>query len=125
MAQKKTIRVLIVDDHAGVRRALSIFLEEWDDLELAGEADNGKTALDLVERLHPDVVLMDLVMPVMDGIQATQAIREAYPDVQVIVLTSTIDFDMINKAIEVGAFGYMLKDVLLDTIAETIRAAVR
>ena len=122
---QKIIRVLIVDDHAGVRRALSIFLEEWDDLELAGEADNGKTALDLVERLHPDVVLMDLVMPVMDGIQATQAIREAYPNVQVIVLTSTIDFDMINKAIEVGAFGYMLKDVLLDTIAETIRAAVR
>jgi two-component system, NarL family, response regulator LiaR len=122
---QKTIRVLIVDDHAGVRRALSIFLEEWEDFELAGEADNGKSAIDLVERLKPDVVLMDLVMPVMDGIHATEIIRQKFPRVQVIVLTSTIDFDMINKAIEVGAFGYMLKDVLLDTIAETIRAAVR
>jgi two-component system, NarL family, response regulator LiaR len=122
---QKTIRVLIVDDHAGVRRALSIFLEEWEDLELAGEADNGKTAIDLVERLEPDVVLMDLVMPVMDGIHATEIIRQKFPQVQVIVLTSTIDFDLINKAIEAGAFGYMLKDVLLESIADTIRAAVR
>ncbi len=121
---ERLIRVLIVDDHAGVRHALSVFLEEWDDLELAGEAENGKQALELIERLKPDVILMDLIMPVMDGVTATYNIRKKFPNIQVIVLTSTVDFELINKAIEVGAFSYMLKNVSLEKIAETIRSAV-
>ena len=119
----KVIRVLIVDDHPQVRRGLSVFLELWDDLKLVGEAENGKQALELVPKLHPDVILMDLVMPVMDGVKATRMIRQTFPDVQIVVLTSTVDFELVKEALKAGAHSYMFKAVSIDQMAESIRAA--
>src|SRR6185295_1193409 len=120
-----TIRVMIVDDHPYVRRALRIFLEEWDDLEFAGEAGDGQEALTLVEQYHPDVILMDLIMPVMNGAAATRMIRQRFPFIQVVVLTSTIDYDLINEALDAGAQNYMVKNVSLDVMAQTIRGAMK
>jgi NarL family two-component system response regulator LiaR len=119
----KVIRVLIVDDHPQVRRGLSVFLELWDDLKLVGEAENGKQAIELVAQLRPDVILMDLLMPVMDGIIATRAIKKAFPQVQIVVLTSTVDFDLVKEALQAGAYSYMFKTVSIDQMADTIRAA--
>lgn len=120
----RTIRIMIVDDHPYVRRALRVFLEEWDEVELAGEATDGKEALALAGQVHPDVILMDLVMPVMDGVTATRLIKEKFPAIQVVILTSAIDYELIEKALEAGATSYMIKNVTLDTIIATIRAAV-
>lgn len=117
-----SIRVMIVDDHPAVRLGLSTFLDLCDDLELIGEAENGQQAVELIERKKPDVVLMDLVMPIMDGVTATHIIHQRYPYVQVIVLTSTVDYDIIDKAIAAGARSYMLKDVSIDTMADAIRS---
>ncbi len=121
--QTNVIRVMIVDDHPQVRRGLAIFLELWDDFLLVGEADNGEKAVALAEQLKPDVILMDLVMPVMDGVTATRIIRNKLPDVQVVVLTSTIDLEIIQQALDAGARTYMLKNVTIDTMANTIRSA--
>ena len=118
-----TIRVMIVDDHPQVRRGLAVFLELWDDFLFVGEADNGEKAVALVEKFQPNVILMDLVMPVMDGVTATRIIREKFPNVQVVVLTSTVDLEIIQKALEAGARSYMLKNVTIDTMAQTIRSA--
>ena len=117
------IRVMIVDDHPQVRRGLAVFLELWDDFLLVGEADNGEKAVALVEKLQPHVILMDLVMPVMDGVTATRLIREKFPNIQIVVLTSTVDLEIIQKALEAGAKSYMLKNVTIDTMAQTIRSA--
>jgi len=117
------IRVMIVDDHPQVRRGLAVFLELWDDFLLVGEADNGEKAVALVEKLQPHVILMDLVMPVMDGVTATRLIREKFPNIQIVILTSTIDVDIIQKALEAGAKTYMLKNVTIDMMAQTIRSA--
>ena len=118
-----TIRVMIVDDHPQVRRGLAVFLELWDDFLFVGEADNGEKAVSLVETLQPNVILMDLVMPVMDGVTATRIIRDKFPNVQVVVLTSTIDLEIIQRALDAGAKTYMLKNVTIDTMAQTIRSA--
>jgi len=118
-----TIRVMIVDDHPQVRRGLAVFLELWDDFLFVGEADNGEKAVALVEKFQPNVILMDLVMPVMDGVTATRIIREKFPNVQIVVLTSTVDLEIIQKALEAGARSYMLKNVTIDTMAQTIRSA--
>jgi two-component system, NarL family, response regulator LiaR len=123
--QDRAIRVMIVDDHPYVRRALRVFLEEWDDLELAGEAEDGKQALSLVEQFHPDIILMDLIMPVMDGVTATRIIRQKFPRIQVVVLTSTVDYDLIHEALEAGAQTYMIKNVSLESMAEIIRNALK
>ena len=123
MTESKNIRVLLVDDHAVVRSGLTDFLFAYDDLELAGEASSGEGAVSMCERVKPDVVLMDLVMPGMDGAEATRAIRQAYPDIQVIALTSYKDDDLVQNAMQAGAIGYLLKNVTADELAEAIRSA--
>src|ERR1051325_4319057 len=105
------IRVMIVDDHPQVRRGLAVFLDLWDDFVFVGDADNGEKAVDLVGKLQPNVILMDLVMPVMDGVTATRIIRNKFPNVQIVVLTSTIDVEIIQEALDAGAKTYMLKNV--------------
>jgi two-component system, NarL family, response regulator LiaR len=117
------IRVMLVDDHTMVRRGLVTFLKAFDDLELAGEAESGEAAIRLCAEVLPDVILMDMVMPDMDGAAATRAIRQQFPQVQVIALTSFKEGDLVKHALEAGAIGYLLKDVSADELAEAIRAA--
>jgi len=123
MTDSDRIRVLIVDDHAMLRRGLVTFLLSFDDLELVGEAADGAEALRLCDQVQPDVVLMDLVMPNMDGSTATRAIRGRYPQVQVIALTSFREEELVQAALEAGAIGYLLKNVPAEELAEAIRAA--
>ena len=117
------IRVLVVDDHMMVRRGLATFLKIFDDLELAGEAASGQEAIQLCTRLQPDVVLMDMVMPDMDGASATRLIRKQSPSVQVLALTSFKEEILVQSALQAGAIGYLLKDVSADELAQAIRAA--
>lgn len=117
------IRIVITDDHNVVRSGLGAFLQVFDDFELVGEASNGKEAVDVCEAAQPDVVLMDLVMPEMDGAQATRIIRERFPDTQVIVLTSFKEDNLIEDALKAGAIGYLLKNVSADELANAIRSA--
>jgi NarL family two-component system response regulator LiaR len=123
MSEAGPIRVLLVDDHAVVRSGLSAFLLAFDDLELVGEAGSGEEAVRLCDRLQPDVVLMDLVMPSMDGAQATRTIREKCPTIQVIALTSFKEKELVEGAMEAGAIGYLLKNVSADELAKAIREA--
>jgi NarL family two-component system response regulator LiaR len=115
--------VLLVDDHAVVRSGLSAFLLAYDDLELVGEAASGEEAVRLCDRLKPDVVLMDLVMPGMDGAQATRAIQKRCATIQVIALTSFKEQELIESALEAGAIGYLLKNISADELAKAIREA--
>ena len=119
----KPIRVMLVDDHTMVRRGLATFLKVFEDLQLVGEAENGETAIQLCAEVLPDVILMDMVLPVMDGATATRAIRRQFPQVQVIVLTSFKEGELIKNALEAGAIGYLLKDVSADELVDAIRAA--
>ena len=119
------IRVLIADDHHVVRRGLLFFLKTQKDMDVVGEATNGKEAVELTALLRPDVVLMDLVMPIMDGIQATKKIKAKYPQTQVLMLTSFSDRDHVIPAIEAGAAGYQLKDIEPDDLVESIRTLMR
>ncbi len=121
---KKPIRVVIVDDHAVVRSGLTDFLLVQDDLELVGEAGGGRAGVEVCLREKPDVVLMDMVMPDMDGAAATQSIREQCPDIQVIALTSFREEELVNAALKAGAIGYLLKNITADELAQAIRAAV-
>jgi NarL family two-component system response regulator LiaR len=123
MTEPDKIRVMIVDDHAVVRSGLSAFVLAFDDLELVGEAPGGAEAVRLCRQLQPDVVLMDLMMPGMDGAAATRAIREACPEVQVIALTSFKEQDLVQAALQAGAIGYLLKNVSAEELAGAIRAA--
>jgi NarL family two-component system response regulator LiaR len=123
MSKSDPIRVMIVDDHALVRSGLGAFLEVYDDLELAGEAEDGAKAVELCEQLQPDVVLMDLVMPETDGAAATRSIRERWPHTQVIALTSFKDQEWVTRALQAGAVGYLLKNVQAAELADAIRAA--
>ena len=118
-----TIRVLIVDDHAVVRQGLRMFLGLDQELAVVGEAANGLEAIEKATELRPDVVLMDLLMPEMDGITATEAIRRALPDTEVIALTSVLEDKLVYDAIRVGAMGYLLKDTGGDELCKAIRAA--
>ena len=117
------IRVLVVDDHTMVRRGLATFLKVFDDLELAGEAASGQAAIQLCTQLQPDVVLMDIVMPDMDGATATRLIRKQSPRIQVLALTSFKEEILVQSALQAGAIGYLLKDVSADELAQAIRAA--
>jgi DNA-binding NarL/FixJ family response regulator len=117
------IRVLIVDDHAMVRRGMRDFLGLHDDLEVVGEASDGFAALDEVDALLPDVIVMDLLMPGMDGIAATAEIKQRHPEIEVVAITSFIEEDRIAAAIEAGASGFLLKDAEADDLAAAIRAA--
>jgi NarL family two-component system response regulator LiaR len=121
MSEQSSIRVLIVDDHSMVRTGLATFIRVKPDLELAGEARDGQEALRLCEHRQPDVILMELVMPRMDGVAAIGAIRERWPQVQVIALTSFKEKDLVQDAIQAGAVSYLLKDVSVDELAKAIR----
>jgi DNA-binding NarL/FixJ family response regulator len=118
-----TIRILIVDDHGVVRQGLRMYLALDPELEVVGEAANGAEALRLTHELEPDVVLMDLLMPVMDGIAATEAIRHELPGVEVIALTSVLEDSAVYGAMRAGAIGYLLKDTQADELCRAIKAA--
>src|SRR3712207_3502365 len=117
------IRILITDDHGVVRQGLRMFLSLDPEMEVVGEATNGEEALALARDLKPDVVLMDLLMPVMDGIEATRAIRSELPEVEVIALTSVLDDGSVTGAVRAGAIGYLLKDTDSDELGRAIKAA--
>jgi two-component system, NarL family, response regulator LiaR len=119
----KPIQVMIVDDHTMVRKGLATILKVFPDLQLAGEAENGSAAINLCGETQPDVILMDMVMPDMDGATVTRIIRQQFPQVQVIVLTSFKEGELIKNALEAGAIGYLLKDVSAEELAKAIRAA--
>lgn len=123
MADDNKIKVVIVDDHNVVRSGLGAFLMVYDDLELLGEASNGKEAVEICGKLNPDVVLMDLIMPEMDGADATKEIREKLPDTQVIILTSFKEEELVERALHAGAIGYLLKNASADELASAIRSA--
>ena len=123
ISPSKPIRVMLVDDHTMVRRGLATFLKVFDDLELAGEAESGEIAIQLCAEVLPDVILMDMIMPGMDGATATRAIRQKFPKIQVVALTSYKEGKLIKSALEAGAIGYLLKDVSADDLVWAIRAA--
>ena len=123
MEQTEIIKVLIVDDHQVVRQGLRTFLELHEDIRVIGEADNGLSAIEMVEQHQPDVVLMDLVMPQMDGITATQKIHATGSSAKIIALTSFSEDDKVFPAIQAGAASYLLKDVSPDDLVDAIRAA--
>ena len=117
------IRIVITDDHAVVRQGLRMFLELDPELEVIGEAANGAEAVELARSLQPDVVLMDLLMPVMDGITAIGALRAETPDVEVIALTSVLEDASVVGAVRAGATGYLLKDTNADELRRAVKAA--
>jgi two-component system, NarL family, response regulator LiaR len=117
------IRLLIADDHGVVRQGLRMFLSLDPDLEVVGEAENGEEALEMARELSPDVILMDLLMPVMDGIEATKAIRAELPEVEVIALTSVLEDASVTGAVRAGAIGYLLKDAHAEELHQAIRGA--
>ena len=119
------IRVLIVDDHAMVRQGIATFIETQDDIQLIGEATNGREAVARVAELSPDVVLMDLQMPEMDGITATREIKARYPGVKILALTSFVNDTQITPMLQAGAVGYLLKDISAEGLMKAIRAAHR
>ena len=123
MSDLKPIRVMIVDDHGMVRRGLATYLRNDENLELVGEARNGREALQMCERLQPDVILMDLVMPELDGTAATRIIRERWPQIQVIALTSFQEKELVQKALQAGAISYLLKNISGSELAVAIQAA--
>jgi NarL family two-component system response regulator LiaR len=123
VTEDQPIRVMLVDDHAVVRSGLAAFLLAFDDLELVAEADSGEKALALCHNAQPDVVLMDLVMPGMNGATATRKLRDQCPDAEVIALTSFKEKELVEGALKAGAIGYLLKNVAADELANAIRKA--
>jgi NarL family two-component system response regulator LiaR len=121
MNKTQIIRVITVDDHEIMRSGIAFSLQAFKDLELVGEAPNGNKALQLCGGLEPDVVLMDMQMAGMDGVQTTQAIREKYPEVQVLALTSFYDKNLVQRALQAGASGYLVKGVSAQELAKVIR----
>lgn len=117
------IKVLLVDDHAVVRSGLAAVLLTYDDLHLVAEAGSGEEAVRLAERYRPDVILMDLVMPGMDGVAATRAIHERWPDIKIIILTSFKEKDMVDSALKAGAMSYLLKNISAGELVAAIRGA--
>src|SRR5512139_1467891 len=124
MNTSQTIKVMLVDDHNVVRSGLATFLKAYDDLELVGEARNGREAVDLCRQKNPDVILMDLMMPEMDGIAATRAIMADCPEMKIIAMTSFEDEKLVQGVLAAGAISYLLKNVTSDELARAIRDAV-
>lgn len=118
-----TIRVLIADDHAVVRQGLQMFLGLDGDLQIVGEACNGRQAVELARTLQPDVILMDLLMPELDGIQAITILRRELPEIEIIALTSVLEDSAVIGAVRAGAVGYLLKDTEADELVRAIKAA--
>lgn len=123
MSESKTIRVLVVDDHPLAHTGMRHFLNAFHDLELVGEASTGSEALALCDRVYPDVILMDMVMPGMDGVATTRAIRQRFPQIEIIALTSYREGDLVERALRAGAISYLLKNVTAFDLAQAIRAA--
>jgi NarL family two-component system response regulator LiaR len=123
MRRSDRIRLLIVDDHKVVRNGLQVFISLYDDIEVVGEANNGQQALEQCAAHQPDVVLMDMVMPVMDGPTATRLIREQFPEVQVVALTSFDEEALVHQVVQAGAVGYLYKDVEEEELIGAIRNA--
>jgi two-component system, NarL family, response regulator LiaR len=124
MTEAKKIKILLVDDHTVVRSGLAAVLSISDDLQLVGEAGDGEEAVRLCERLQPDVILMDLLMPKMDGVAATKAIKERWSKIQIIALTSFKEKEYVEGALKAGALGYLLKNISADELTGAIRRAV-
>jgi len=122
---EERIRVMVVDDHLVVREGLITLLETFPDFEIVGEASGGAQAIEIVGKLAPDVVLMDLVMPDVDGVAATRAIRQRHQEIQVLAVTSYKEMELVRGVLEAGAIGYLLKTVSAQELAEAIRAAHR
>ena len=123
MGESNPIRVIIVDDHAVVRSGLSAFLLAFDDLEQVGEAASGEQAIDVCAQVHPDVVLMDMMMPGMGGVEATRVIREQHPNTQVVVLSTFGEKETVQAALKAGAIGYLLKDASAEDLVAAIKGA--
>jgi NarL family two-component system response regulator LiaR len=122
MSESKPIKVMIVDDHPVVRNGLKAMLLALDDMDLAGEAGSGRETLARCRESLPDVILMDMVMPGMDGVETTRAVLDQYPEVKIIILTSFPEEDLVQKAMAAGASGYLFKDTAIDTLPGAIRA---
>ena len=122
-SEEGPIRVLLVDDHAVVRRGLRGFLELLKDFDVVGEAENGREGVTAADRLVPDVVLMDLLMPEMGGLEAIAAIKQSHPEIEIVAVTSFIEEEKVTSALEAGASGYLLKDAEAEEVAQAIRAA--
>lgn len=120
-----SIRVMLVDDHTVVRTGLATFLAIFDDLELVAEASSGEQALHLAAEHRPEVVLMDLMMPGMDGVTTTRKMRELHPEIRVVALTSFREEELVQAALQAGAIGYLLKDIGAMALADAVRAAHR
>ena len=123
MTDTAPIRVLIVDDHAVVRKGLTVFFDLQDDIEVVGEAADGSEGVAMARRLEPDVVLMDLLMPNMDGITAIGRIKAERPGIEIVTMTSFIEEEKVTAALEAGASGYVLKDAEAEEVAAAVRAA--
>jgi two-component system, NarL family, response regulator LiaR len=119
--RKRLIKVLIVDDHAMVRKGMKALMAEFDDIVVVGEAPEGQKAVELVQILKPDVVLLDLLMPVMDGIETTKQILAIQPDQRIIILTAYMGDDKITMAMNAGAIGYLVKEALSEDLIQSIR----
>jgi len=122
---QKKIRVLVADDHSVVRGGLRLFMLAFSDLDLVGEAENGQQAIDYCRIYEPDVVLMDLMMPEVNGVEATREISMKYPNIHVVILTSFPEQQLVQDAIAAGALGYMLKTASAQELVEAIRSAAR
>ena len=125
MSTETKIKLLIVDDHAMVREGVKMYLKFDPTLEVIGEASNGQEALELLTQLSPDVILMDLVMPVLDGISTITEVKKRYPDIEIIALTSVLEDEKVVGAVQAGATGYLLKDSKPQELIEAIHAAGR
>jgi NarL family two-component system response regulator LiaR len=125
MQASRPIRVMLIDDHEMVRHGLSLMLQAYDDMLLVGEASDAINIVSHCRDLNPDVVLMDLMMPEIDGIQATQLLHQAMPQIRVIALTSFIDHKLVQKMLNAGAIGYLLKNASIDELAAAIRTAMQ
>lgn len=122
MSEQAPIKVLIVDDHPIVRHGIKTMLMTLDDIIVVGEAANGPKTLSICEQSNPDVILMDVVMPGMNGVETTRAVLERYPHIRIIMLTSFPDQDLVQEALEAGATGFLLKDTPIETLGDIIRS---